>query len=404
MPATAPAPGATARHVPDSERRARLSLRHSLAPAARVGGPESVARALVALHATEPASVHLSSWARTAALDVADVERAFYNDKSLVRQLCLRLTLFGLPRDLLPAVHGSICRRMAQRARADLARGAERAEVTMDGNAWVDRACDAVEAELSRGEPLSARQLRERLPEATGQFAQGAGTSWASTVQLTPRVITLLNLQGRITRCGNDGDWRTSRPLWTTTRLWLGADVVPLDAAAGYAELVRRWLWSYGPGTDEDIAWWIGTTKAAVRTALAEVGAVPVSLDGTSNVGWLLPDDLDSVSEPDAWVALLPVLDPSVMGWRERRFVLGGHAPALFDSVGNAGTTVWADGRVVGAWVQDNANRVRLTFLEKVPASHRSALDEQAERLTTWLDGQRVFSVYPSPAMREALT
>ena len=37
-------------------------------------------------------------------------------------------------------------------------------------------------------------------------------------------------------------------------------------------------------------------------------------------------------------LALLPVLDPTVMGWKERDFYLGGHGPALFDRNGNAGT------------------------------------------------------------------
>jgi hypothetical protein len=47
---------------------------------------------------------------------------------------------------------------------------------------------------------------------------------------------------------------------------------------------------------------------------------VEVALDGDNGaaVGWLLPDDLEPVTLNEHWVALLPVLDPTVMGWRQR--------------------------------------------------------------------------------------
>ena len=35
------------------------------------------------------------------------------------------------------------------------------------------------------------------------------------------------------------------------------------------------------------------------------------------------------------------------MGWRERVWYLGDHAKMLFDTNGNAGPTVWVDGRVM---------------------------------------------------------
>ena len=124
-----------------------------------------------------------------------------------------------------------------------------------------------------------------------------------------------------------------------------------------------------------------------------------VSLDG-GDTGWVLPDDLDAEPEVEPWAALLPVLDPTVMGWKQRDFFLGPHAAALFDRNGNAGTTAWWDGRVVGCWVQDDAGTVEVRLLEGVPPAGRAALDAEAARLTAWLDGVRVSTVYPSPAMK----
>ncbi len=151
-----------------------------------------------------------------------------------------------------------------------------------------------------------------------------------------------------------------------------------MKAAEGWAELVRRWLWTFGPGTAADVQWWLGATVGIVKQALADVGAVEVSLDETSGgqtgdqTGWLLPDDLDEVTHDEPWVALLPVLDPTVMGWKSRAFYLDpGHVPHLFDTNGNAGTTAWVDGRVVGCWVQDADGVVDVRLVEKVPTRGR---------------------------------
>src|SRR5262249_41570740 len=116
----------------------------------------------------------------------------------------------------------------------------------------------------------------------------------------------------------------------------------------------------------------------------------------------LLHDDLDETLDPGPWVALLPVLDATVMGWKERGFYLGQHREQLFDRAGNAGTTAWADGRIVGSWVQDDEGVVAVRLLERLPASTRHALDEEAHRLTAWLDGERISSPIRPPAMQAA--
>ena len=388
------------RHIDDGQRRARIAQRHAVAPAARVGDPVAATRAMSVLHATEPATVHLSLHARVDGLTVADVDRALYEDRSLVKQLAMRRTLFVFPRDLLPAAWGSASARVAAQLRPRLAKEVEAGGIAGDGAAWVDAACGAVLAHLADGRELSAQEIREQVPELAGRIDLAVGKSYGANVAIAPRILTQLGVEGLLVRGRNGGHWRVSRPQWTLMEDWLGEPVVPAKADEGWAELVRRWLGSFGPGTDADIVWWLGATKAVVRAALAAVEAVEVTLDG-GGTGWVLPDDEDT-PEPEPWAALLPVLDPTVMGWKERGFFLGPHGPQVFDRNGNAGTTAWWDGRVVGCWVQDAAGVVRVDLLEEVPAAGRTALDAEAERLTGWLDGVRVRTAYPTPAMKAA--
>jgi hypothetical protein len=115
----------------------------------------------------------------------------------------------------------------------------------------------------------------------------------------------------------------------------------------------------------------------------------------------VLPDDLDPASEAPPWVALLPALDPTTMGWKERDWYLGGHAKALFDTNGNAGPTVWWDGRVVGGWAQEADAGVVYRLLEDVGADAANAVAAAAEALTRWLGGVRVTPRFRTPLERE---
>jgi hypothetical protein len=381
------------RHVSDQERRARLAVRHALA--VPVDTPDAATRAMTVLHATEAASVHLACWARVGSLDVAEVDRALYADRSLVKQLAMRRTLFVFPRDLLPAVWGSASARVAGIERARMVKDLVKAGIAADGDEWLDRARAAVLAVLA-GKPdgLTPVEVRAAVPMIDVKVAASAGEVWSSA-----RVVTHLGATGDIVRAVNTGRWAINKPRWTLTRHWLGDVPGPDEPADGYREIVRRWLRTFGPGTEDDLVWWLGATKAIVRRALTELAAVSVSLD-RDETGWLLPDDLAVVADPGPWVALLPVLDPTVMGWQGRDFYLGPHRDLLFDSRGNAGTTAWVDGRAVGCWVQDDAGVVRVEVLERVPARARRALDAEAARLTEWLGGLRIGSVYSSPAMK----
>jgi hypothetical protein len=246
---------------------------------------------------------------------------------------------------------------------------------------------------------MTAQEIRARVPALEARLDLAPGKSYGVNVPIASRVLSQLGVEGALVRGANAGHWRLSKPRWTLMSGWLG-DVPPAAKEdEGYAELVGRWLRSFGPGTEDDLVWWLGATKGAVRAALAALGAVEVSLDG-GGTGWVLPDDVEPEDDVEPWAALLPVLDPTVMGWKQRDFYLGEHAPQLFDRNGNAGTTAWWDGRIVGCWVQDDAGVVEVRTLEKLPRAALEALEAEAARLTDWLDGVRVGTVYPSSAMK----
>ena len=389
------------RRISDSERRRRIAVRHALAPAHRLDDVVAVTRAMTVLHATEAATVHLAVAARSEGLTPEDVDAALYDSREVVKQLAMRRTLFVFPRDLLPAAWGSASARVATSERKRVAKAIAGAGIAADGEAWLDVAREATLRRLADG-PATTTELRAAVPELAGMIGGDTDKKWDRPVSVAPWVLTHLGLEGAVVRGRNAGHWRLNKPAWTRTEDWLGTVPEPLPEPEGYAELVRAWLGTFGPGTSDDIQWWLGSTKTALTRALADVGAVEVALDdGTT--GWVLAEDTDDIGPVAPWAALLPALDPTVMGWKARAFHLDPeHVPYLFDTNGNAGTTAWWDGRIVGCWVQDEAGVVRLSLLEDVGADGRAALDREAERLTAWLDGTVIGNVYASRQMKHA--
>jgi hypothetical protein len=325
----------------------------------------------------------------------ADLERELYRNRSAVRQLAMRRTLWLVSSDDLPMVLSASSERVAGNECRRLAADVQKAGVAADGERWVDRACAAVLRHLADSGPASSTELRAALPELAGTYNPAPGKRWGGEVPLAPRVLTLLSARGDIVRGPNDGSWTTSRPRWAAVGDWLGTRPPAAATHAAQADLTRRWLATFGPATAADIKWWFGTTLTATRKALTDIGAVQVDLHGTA--GYALPDDLDP--EPDAppWCALLPGLDVTTMGWFERDWYLGDHRARVFDANGNAGPTAWWNGRVVGGWYQDDGARVRLQVLDDPGRDGRRALQRRGDELTAWLDGVRISPRFPSP-------
>jgi hypothetical protein len=103
-------------------------------------------------------------------------------------------------------------------------------------------------------------------------------------------------------------------------------------------------------------------------------------------------------------VALLPGLDPTTMGWKERSWYLDpAVAAAVFDRNGNGGPTVWVDGRIVGSWVQRRDGAIALRLLDPVDADRREEIHEAAAHLRELLGDVRFNVRFPAPVQADLL-
>lgn len=373
------------------QRRARLGTRHLLAPSAHVDRVEEVADALVAVHATDPATVFLSIAARLRTPGHEPVERALYDDVTLHRLLAMRRTMFVVPADLAPLVHGSTGVTISARERAKLL------TYLSEGVGWDARRLAEVQQAVlaalrARGEATAA-QLGQDVPALREQVVVAAGKPYETKQNVSSRIIRTLACDGHIRRARPRGSWISSQFRWTTATPW---QEVPL--ADAQAELARRWLASHGPATVADLRWWTGWSLTATRKALAGMEEVVID-EGT---GYVVPGDAGPVAEPEPWVALLPGLDSTTMGWRDRDWYLSpAHVPSLFDTTGNAGPTVWCDGRVVGAWAQRADGEIVWSLLEDVGTEAEALIAREAATVAGWLGAVRVRPRFRTPLERE---
>jgi len=364
------------RPVSAAERRTRLAVRHHLAPASKTTVAGAAAD-IIGLHGTDPASVYLAVWARTAA-GQSDVEHALYTERSLVRMLGMRRTVFVVPAGLVPVIQAACTDQIAERMRRDLARRVQESGIAADGGKWLEEVGEAtVQALEARGSATGAELARDE-PRLRAQLVYAADKSYGGPVNVTTRLLTLLSAEGLIVRGRPRGGWTSSQFTW-----YPAGDQPRPTAAAARAELARRWLLAFGPASRADLQWWAGWTAGQVRQALAQLDIAEVDLDGTPGV--MLAADEDGPATAEPWPALLPALDPTAMGWRDRAWYVGEHAPALFDRSGNIGPTAWWDGRIVGGWAQREDGEIAVRLLEDAGSGASAAIAAEAQRLREWI-------------------
>jgi hypothetical protein len=326
------------------------------------------------------------------------IERELYERRSLVRMLGMRRTMFVLPVELASIVQAACTREIAIRERRVLIQILEKSGIA-DAPQWLTRVGEAsVRALEARGE-ATASQLSADVPDLRTRLHLAQGKAYEARPNVTSLVLMRLGADGRIVRGRPKGSWISSQYSWAPMDSWLPGGLKEWDVAAAKVELARRWLASFGPAPVSDLRWWTGWSSGDVKRALDEIRPEEVDIGGTTGV--VLHGDVEPAKRSAPRAALLPALDPTVMGWLERRWFLDDHGGVLFDRTGNAGPTVWWGGRVVGGWAQRKGGEVVFRLLEDIGRDATAAIGAEAARLQAWLGAARITPRFRTPLERE---
>ena len=397
--ATGAAQGAChAARVDISERRARLVRRQLAASTTAV----DAARAVVVLHATDPATVYLSVLARCPDLSIDDVARELYEERRLVRMLAMRRTLFVVPAELVPVVHAAasvdVAATMRRRLLKELGTLPTEPELPEDLDTWLAGVEAGVEQAIDRLGVASGAQLGTAEPRLRTALLPTSDKAHDVRRTITSQVLTLLGAQGRLVRGRPLGAWTSRQHTWEPAAAWWPDGIQPLDPVQARAQLVEHYLRRFGPATEADVAWWTGWALGTTRNALAAVNTTETA------GGLVLADDVEPTEEPEPVATLLPALDPTPMGWKQRSWFLPEDSRPLYDSYGNVGPTIWWGGAVIGGWAVRKDRTVATELLVDRGAHARRAVDAAAEALSPRLDAAVVVPSFRTPTERRLST
>jgi len=395
------------RRFSDEDRRRRLVDRQRLGADRRSEDVLDVVDALCAMHSSDPATVFLSLAARMSAPSIAAIERALYTERSLVRHHAFRRTLWVMRPDAARAAHGSATAKVAATERRALLRMIVDspeidAATTEAAEQWRSDALHAMKEVISEAGPSTTRAIGRTCPELTVALTLGAGTKHAGTAAAHTKVLQLAGFEAELTRTAPANGWNTAEYAWADTEDWLGQGLAGMSVRESAAAILAAWLERFGPATETDIKWWTGWTVAQTTAALADIDAEPILLEG-DQPAWIAAGDI-AVPDVDTSIALLPGLDATTMGWKERAWYLSEHAAVrTFDRWSNAGPTVWRNGQVVGGWAHRNDGSVAVELYSNLTEGEQRLLDDEIGRFVELVADRVVRPRFPARNQQELL-
>jgi hypothetical protein len=330
-----------------------------------------------------PAGAGLALAARVEDLVPAELERALFVERSLVRLHSLRGVphVVGRPEGVVfgPGSLGADEGSLRDQLLGDW--------LAIEAARWSARDALAVvtgvfAATLADGEPRTADELcatlRDHVPPAL--------EPWCHTCQAHHVPHQLFRLAGAA------GAFCYGRPLRgepgvVSLDAWLGG---PLGGSVDSArvELARRFLSAYGPATPEHMAAWSGIGVGDARDRFARLGLETVEVDLEGRPAWVREADVDLLAEPPpaVGVRLLPADDP-FLAQRDRATLLPDphHQAQVWEPETRPGV-VLGDGWPVATWRAAVEGRTLVVAVLPLAGRHldvrlRRALDEEAAGL-----------------------
>lgn len=386
--------------VTDEHRRRLLVDRHLLVSTRRnERGIDDVAAALCLLHSTDPSTPYLSIHARSGA-SVVEIDAALYDDRSLERSTTIRRTVFAMSPEMARLACGTFNLELVAKLRAQLAKWLDTAdEVTEPVEEFLQRAEQHVVEFLSTQSSATGTVLAKDVPELRVMFDPRPNAPSSKPIRVTSKLLEIMAVEGTIVRSRPIGNDFTSG-VWTWVlagehRRWIDDAPDPDQALAG---LLSHHLTSFGPATLTDVAWWTGLPKQRVRSGLDAIRAVDVDLEGVREAGFVADSDELEAPLASLSVSLLPGLDSTTMGWKQRSWYVDDSAAAgIFDRNGNAGPTIWVDGKVVGVWTQRADGEIATESFVDLGSDVADLVEAESARLAVWLGNVRVNWRYPTP-------
>lgn len=349
---------------------ARRLARHGLATPL-TGAPADVVGALGAVHAQVMSAAELGIGLRLEDATRSDVRRALWDERTLVKTFGPRGTVHLVATADLPLWTGAL-------SALPGSPGGVPDDVRMTPE-QVDEVVAAIGDVLADAE-LTVDELTEALVARVGPWAgEEVLPAWYGMWPRWRQTITTAANRGAL--CF--GPQRGRTVTYTSPRRWLPG-FSPAAAATAHADLLLRYLWTYGPATPERFANWLDVSETWARKLFAARAADLQQIQAAGRDAWVAAGDVDVPAGPPSGVRLLPYFDAYAYRVGNQPSELLYPGPASERALQDNYPVLVIDGAVAGLWHQRRSGRklhITVEPLRKLSAPRRRALDEQVERV-----------------------
>lgn len=356
--------------------RAWRLAQQGLAPRVDGAGGARAAAQVLGVQAQVMSAAELALGARVDGLTRAAVQRALWQDRTLVKTWAMRGTIHLFAAADLPLIVA--------------ARGAEGGRHRLHDflqlgftEAQYDEFLRVV-PEVVGAEPMPREALASAVAERMGTPAVRAallGSSWGTLWK--PAMF-------RGDLCFGPGEGRTGT--FVNPHRWLPAWRAwnPQEAQR---EVTRRYLRAYGPATPRDFGfWWNGGGTSFGQQMFAALGDEVTTVDVEGRRATALRSTLDALANVPVApsVRLLPMFDVYVLAQSRHiePMLAPEHKGAVFRPAAWVSAVVLVDGKIAGVWeyaTRKDQTRVRVRMFDPPEAPLHREIEAEAGRLAGFL-------------------
>ncbi|MEU4575790.1 winged helix DNA-binding domain-containing protein [Nonomuraea sp. NPDC023979] len=337
------------------------------------GGPGAVeiARRLCGVQAQVASSAQHAVAVRAASPDPGEVERALWDERTLVKTWVMRGTLHLLPADELPGYCAALSTlRFWEKGSWQRGHGVTAAEIAAIVEAVPQALGDT---------PKTREELVDAVVEVTGDahLREALTSGWGALLKPLSRLGELCYgppCDGRVT--------------FTAPRAWLPgwpAELPPQEEAG--VRIARAFLAAHGPATPEMLDGWLFggvARKAVLKGWFRDLAGELTEVEAGGHTLLALTEHLDDLAaaRPADEVHLLPGFDPYILGAPRslEPLVPAAVKARVSRQAGWISPVVLHQGRVAGVW-EAKAGRVTADLFEPVPGDPLAAAVSRAEKL-----------------------
>lgn len=293
-----------------------------------------IVRDILGLHAQVPTTPYLSLFVRAMNFTKEQLETKLYVQKTLAKIKCLRQTIFILPKELIPPTF--IATKRFFKVSSD--RYPKYLGITEQEYKKISKTIEKTVYDHG----LTTKEIKKNLKSS-------------ENISL---IVNHMCDQGLLIRGKPQAGWKSNIHTYHSFARYLpDVDIHALDELSSRIFIIEEYIKSFGPVCANDIEWWTGFPKGETKKILEDLKDQIVNIDisGIDQNYLISKSDEEKIEvflpPKEPIINLLPVLDPYIMGFRERqRYIDNRDYDNVFDFNGNATSTILLDGRVIGIW------------------------------------------------------